>query len=54
MLLLILPGLIRARFTNDLFFDEEPRKIRFKWLWILATIAAIVLFRIYFFRGIRF
>lgn len=54
MVLLILPGMIRARYMIDFFFDEEPRKIRLQWLWILASVAAILLFRIYFFRGIRF
>jgi hypothetical protein len=53
MILVILPAILRARVTNDLFFDEEPRKIRIKWFWILGTILALALFRIYFWKGVR-
>jgi hypothetical protein len=54
MILVILPAILGARFKTDLFFDEEPRKIRIKWLWILVTLAVLILFRIFFWRGIRF
>jgi hypothetical protein len=53
MFLIILPAILRARFSNDLFFDEEPRKIRIKWFWIFGTILAFSLFRFYFWKGIR-
>jgi hypothetical protein len=53
MLVVILPAILRARLTNDLFFDEEPRKIRIKWVWILITILAFILFRIWFWKGVR-
>jgi hypothetical protein len=53
LILVILPAILRARLSNDLFFDEEPRKIRIKWLWIFTTITAFILFRIYFWKGIR-
>jgi len=53
MFLILLPAILRARFSNPLFFDEEPRKIKIKWIWILITLAAIILFRIYFWRGVR-
>jgi hypothetical protein len=53
MILVILPAILRARFTNNLFFDEEPRRIRIKWVWIFVTIGCFLLFRIYFWRGVR-
>jgi branched-subunit amino acid transport protein len=53
MAFLLLPVILRARVANDLFFDEEPRKIRLHWKWILATILALVIFRILFWKGIR-
>jgi hypothetical protein len=53
MLLVLLPAILRARFSNDLFFDEEPRKIRIKWVWIFLTIVAFLLFRIWFWKGVR-
>ncbi len=53
MFLILLPALIRARLSKDLFFDEEPRKIRIKWVWILISLIAWVLFRIYFWIGVR-
>ncbi|MGA2824173.1 MAG: hypothetical protein ABSE72_11675 [Bacteroidales bacterium] len=53
MFFIILPAMLRARFSNDLFFDEEPRKIRIKWVWVLITLASFILFRIYFWKGVR-
>jgi hypothetical protein len=53
MFLILLPALLRARFSDDLFFDEEPRKIRIKWVWILISILLFILFRVYFWKGIR-
>jgi len=53
MVLVILPAILHARLTNDLFFDEEPRKIRIKWIWIFGAILAFALFRIYFWNGVR-
>jgi hypothetical protein len=53
MLIFILPGLIRARYTNDLFFDEEPRKFSLQWIWIFTAIAVLVLFRTFFWIGVR-
>jgi hypothetical protein len=54
MLFMILPGIIRTRFASDLFFDEEPRKIRLHWIWILAGIISLLIFRGYFWSGVRF
>ena len=53
MLLVILPAILLARYTNDLYFDEEPRKIRIKWVWILITILVFFLFRMWFWNGVR-
>ncbi len=53
MLLVLLPAILRARLTNDLFFDEEPRRIRIKWIWIFITILAFIFFRIWFWKGVR-
>jgi hypothetical protein len=53
MLIILLPALLHARFSDDLFFDEEPRKISIKWVWILISILLFVLFRVYFWKGVR-
>ena len=53
MLFLLLPVVLRSRFASDLFFDEEPRKIRIKWAWMLAMGVILVAFRILFWKGIR-
>jgi hypothetical protein len=53
MFFIILPAILRARLSNDLFFDEEVRTIRIKWVWILITLVSFILFRIYFWKGIR-
>jgi hypothetical protein len=53
MLLVLVPALLRASMSNDLFFDETPRRIIIRWGWILSTIAVLALFRIYFWTGLR-
>jgi len=53
MLLALLPALIHARGTNDLYFDEGQKKITIKWIWITVTIIILTLFRIIFGTGIR-
>ncbi len=53
MMLILLPALLNARFSDDLFFDEEPRKIRIKWVWILISVLILILFRVYFWKGVR-
>lgn len=53
MILIIIPALLRTRNSNELFFDEEPRKIRIRWYWISAAIVALLLFRILFWKGVR-
>jgi hypothetical protein len=53
MLLILIPALLRASMSNDLFFEEVPRRIILRWDWILLTITVIVLFRIYFRTGIH-
>jgi hypothetical protein len=52
MILLLLPAIIRSRFSNELFFDEGPRKIKFYWTYILAVLILIPLYRIIFGTGI--
>ncbi|MCX6248857.1 MAG: hypothetical protein NTW10_14115, partial [Bacteroidetes bacterium] len=53
MLLVLLPANLWASFSLDLFFDEEPRKARIRWVWIAAALLAIVIFRIFFWTGVR-
>ncbi len=53
MFLILIPAFVYARFSNDLFFDEEPRRIHIKWVWILISILSFILFRIYFWKGVR-
>jgi hypothetical protein len=53
MILILIPALLQAYKSNDLFFDEDPRKIKIRWDWILLTCTAILLFRIFFWTGIR-
>lgn len=53
MLLIICPAIIYARSSQELFFDEEPREIKFNWQWIIASLLMLILFRVYFGQGIR-
>jgi hypothetical protein len=53
MVLVILPALLRSRFSNEIFFDEEPRKLNLNWLWVLITLFLLVAFRVILGHGIR-
>jgi hypothetical protein len=53
MILFLLPPLIRARSTQDIYFDEDPRKISISWRWAGISLAAIVAFRVIFGIGVR-
>ncbi|MGA3013749.1 MAG: hypothetical protein ABSD71_06910 [Bacteroidales bacterium] len=54
MLLIICPAIIYARSSHELFFDEEPRETNFNWQWIFTTVLMLILFRIFFGKGVRF
>ena len=53
MIVLILPTTIRARFFGNMYFDEEPKKIKLMWPWLLAAVLIIPAFRIIFGIGLR-
>jgi hypothetical protein len=53
MLLIICPAIIYARYSQELFFDEEPREIKVNWRWIVASLLMLILFRVYFGIGVR-
>jgi len=52
-LLLILPVIFRSINLQDLYFDEEPRKIKFASYYILITLMMMIGFRIGLGIGIR-
>jgi hypothetical protein len=49
----VLPAIIRAKFSSTMYFDEEPKKIRLLWPWILAAMILLPMFRIIFGIGVR-
>lgn len=53
MSLLILPFSVISKSNEDLYFDEEPRKLRLNPAIILTAILVIVIFRVVFAFGIR-
>ncbi len=53
MILLLLPVIILGNFVHTLYFDEEPKRIKIFWYWILAAAITLPLFRIWFGTGIR-
>jgi len=53
ILLLILPVIFRSVNIQDLFFDEEPRKIKLASYYILVTLLMMIAFRIGLASGIR-
>ena len=53
MLIILIPAIIRSRFRNELFFDQDPRNIHVYGWWVLAIIILLPVFRILFGMGIR-
>jgi hypothetical protein len=53
MLFFIIPGIIRAPFFGKMYFDQEPKKVKLMWPWILAALILIPAFRILLGIGIR-
>jgi hypothetical protein len=43
---LIIPLIISFRSINEVFFDEEPRKIRLDWKFLLITVVLIITMRL--------
>jgi hypothetical protein len=52
--LLLIPVIIRSKSVEDLYFDEDPRNIRFNFRVFTLALISIILFRIVFEFGIRF
>jgi hypothetical protein len=53
MILVILPATIRARFIGNMYFDEDPKRIRLMWPWLLALLILLPAFRYFFGIGVR-
>lgn len=53
MILLLLPILTGFNSVEDLYFDEEPRRIKFYNLLPIITIAIFIIYRIVFGIGVR-
>jgi len=53
ILLLLLPVLFRSINIQDLYFDEEPRKIKLAGYFILGTLLCLIGFRVGLAFGIR-
>ena len=53
MILILIPISIKGFTVQDLYFDEEPRKIRISVYFVLATILLLIAFRIVFGIGIK-
>jgi hypothetical protein len=53
MILMLLPATIRARFFGTMYFDEDLKKIKVMWPWLIAALILIPAFRIIFGMGIR-
>jgi len=53
MILFLIPIVFRSVTVEELYFDEDQRKIRFSFILLVATILFYTLFRIFFGIGIR-
>lgn len=53
LLLLVIPVMIRVRFMNDAFFDEELPAVKPWWLWILAALVLVPAFRLILGHGVN-
>jgi hypothetical protein len=53
ILILMIPLLIKFRSFNEVFFDEEPRKVKLNWKYFLFTLLIIAIMRISLQSGIH-
>ncbi|MCD4682584.1 MAG: hypothetical protein K8R86_04805, partial [Bacteroidales bacterium] len=54
IILLIIPLVISINTINEIYFDEEPRKISLKWKYFIITVVIFTAFRFIFGSGIPF
>ncbi|OQX76187.1 MAG: hypothetical protein B6D61_09190 [Bacteroidetes bacterium 4484_249] len=54
ILLLLIPLLVSFRSFNDTYFDEEPRKIKLNWAYLLITVIVVFALRYGFTAGLHF
>jgi hypothetical protein len=54
MILFLIPLIVRGISIEDLYFDEDPRKIKLNLLLPVVTLILFTLYRIIFGLGIRF
>jgi len=52
MMLVLLPAMMRAEYSPNVFFDEEPRVIKIYWFWILIAFVSLLGFRILLRHGV--
>jgi hypothetical protein len=53
MIILLMPVIFRARISQDLFFEEERKRIKPFWILLISAVILSVLFRIIFGIGVR-
>lgn len=53
MLIPVVALVFNSANSNDLYFDEEPRKIRFRWILALSLVVIILLYRVALIPGLK-
>ncbi|MCX6250764.1 MAG: hypothetical protein NTX61_08430 [Bacteroidetes bacterium] len=53
MALVLIPTVLRTRFMQDIYYEEEPKKVKIFWKAVAWTIVLFFLFRVIFGIGIR-
>jgi hypothetical protein len=53
MILFLIPVYLRSTGVEDLYFDQEPRKIRLNLALPLVTVIMVLLFRVILGIGVR-
>jgi hypothetical protein len=54
LIILMIPLIISFRTYNEIYFDEEPRKINLNWKFLIATVILLLVFRFGLISGINF
>ncbi len=54
ILLVIIPTILTFSAFTETYFDEDPRRVRIKWLYMIISIAAFMTYRILLADGIEF